>query len=527
MRTNYESPEMVDASPSKRIYHSIIADYDLNRGICELIDNALDFWSQSGPSDDLSIQVTIDPAQQSIRIEDNAGGVPRTHVRSLVSPGDSRNKAEDATIGYFGVGSKRAAVALAMDISITTRTKGEDGFRIKYDEEWLGVEDDWDIPVFNIDGALEGSTTVELNRLRIQVDDDKIDRLRRHLGQTYGRFLTNKHLSLLVNGQSIAPVDYECWAYPPEYEPRRVHRSIQDEAGEVQVTIVGGLMKNSSPGEGDYGVYVYANDRLIARALKTHDVGFVSGQAGKPHPSASLMLVIVSFNGPARSMPWNSSKSDIHAQHPSFRQIQPLLISIAANWATLSRRLEGQWKTMVAPYTSGEIQDEGTSDPSKPSRSYLLKLPRKRPAPFASVVKKNNQALCKQKPWIAGIIDALIAVELILKERKIVQRNRIALILLDGTLEIALKDYLVNESGHVYSDKSLSEICRVRSEVQKEFIKYVPTIPEWDWSAIDYFYKIRCKLVHERASAGISDEQIQSHREVVHKILKEAFKLEL
>jgi hypothetical protein len=32
----------VDAIPSKRVFLSIIADYDLNRSVCELIDNALD-----------------------------------------------------------------------------------------------------------------------------------------------------------------------------------------------------------------------------------------------------------------------------------------------------------------------------------------------------------------------------------------------------------------------------------------------------------------------------------------------------
>ena len=35
--------DTIDAVPSKRLFLSIIADYDLNRSICELIDNALTF----------------------------------------------------------------------------------------------------------------------------------------------------------------------------------------------------------------------------------------------------------------------------------------------------------------------------------------------------------------------------------------------------------------------------------------------------------------------------------------------------
>ncbi len=34
--------ETIDATPNKRIYRSIIADYDLKTAICELVDNALD-----------------------------------------------------------------------------------------------------------------------------------------------------------------------------------------------------------------------------------------------------------------------------------------------------------------------------------------------------------------------------------------------------------------------------------------------------------------------------------------------------
>ena len=38
----------IDAKPSKRIYRSIIVDYDLNKSICELIDNAIDLWVKNG-----------------------------------------------------------------------------------------------------------------------------------------------------------------------------------------------------------------------------------------------------------------------------------------------------------------------------------------------------------------------------------------------------------------------------------------------------------------------------------------------
>lgn len=40
----------IDATPSKRLYVSIMADYDVNRSVCKLIDNALDIRVLAGLS---------------------------------------------------------------------------------------------------------------------------------------------------------------------------------------------------------------------------------------------------------------------------------------------------------------------------------------------------------------------------------------------------------------------------------------------------------------------------------------------
>ena len=56
----------VSAIPSKRLYSSIIADYDLHRSICELIDNAVDLWILSRRSGCLQIKIDINTQQQVI-----------------------------------------------------------------------------------------------------------------------------------------------------------------------------------------------------------------------------------------------------------------------------------------------------------------------------------------------------------------------------------------------------------------------------------------------------------------------------
>jgi DNA gyrase/topoisomerase IV subunit B len=70
--------------PSKRVLQSIIADYDLDRSVCELVDNAIDQWILGGKSRHLTIKVDVDRDQQSLQIADDAGGVRRDNLEMLL-----------------------------------------------------------------------------------------------------------------------------------------------------------------------------------------------------------------------------------------------------------------------------------------------------------------------------------------------------------------------------------------------------------------------------------------------------------
>lgn len=60
------------------------------------------------------------------------------------------------------------------------------------------------------------------------------------------------------------------------------------------------------------------------------------GYAGLPHPEVSLAKVIVSLNGDARSMPWNSSKSDISVKHEVSQAIRLWLMETLKDYAASS-----------------------------------------------------------------------------------------------------------------------------------------------------------------------------------------------
>jgi hypothetical protein len=476
----------IDATPSKRLFLSIIADYDLNRSICELIDNALDVWVRSKKGRRIAINILLDKGQQVITVTDNAGGLPKAELRYVVGPGQTGTAPTDETIGIFGVGTKRAVVALAQDIKITTRYSSDRTYQVDFDDQWL-AEEDWTLPYYEVDEIDKGTTIVELQKLRITVTDDAIAQLREHLGATYAKFLSDQRIAITVNGKAITSQIFENWAYPPRYIPRKYTGTVKTEDGrEVQVEAIAGLTSESSPGAGEYGVYFYCNGRLIARALKTFEVGFAKGLAGLPHPKLSLTRVIVSLNGNATAMPWNSSKSDISTKHEVFRALHDWLVQVVKGYASLSRIWMGDWPDKVFKYTTGKIVDVPIDDFPTAQRSFLPPLPKSRPR-YGEIIEQRNKSISKKKPWTKGLYEGVIAADLIAKQR-LDQKNRIALIVLDSTLEIAFKEYLVNDSGTRYNDAKLLQIFGNRSTVHSEIQKYV-TIPRDTWKKIDHYYQ--------------------------------------
>jgi len=513
---------ILNAIPSKRLFLSIIADYDLNRSICELIDNGLDVWVRGGKVKEITIKILLDKGQQTITVEDNAGGLPKTELRYIVGPGQTGTSHTEETIGIFGVGTKRAVVALAQDITIRTRHSDDKTYQVDFDEQWL-EDDDWELPLYEVDNIPKGATVVALQKLRIHITDDAIAQLSEHLSSTYARFLTNQQVKITLNGTSMSPQFFDNWAYPPGYSPRKYKGELKTADNHlIKVEVLAGLSNESSPAAGEYGVYFYCNDRLIVRGSKTFEMGFTKGLAGLPHPKVSLTKVLVFLNGSAASMPWNSSKSDISAKHEVFHALHGWLVQVVKDYAALSRIWMGDWPDKVFKYKTGTITEVQIDDFPSVQKSFLPPMPKSRPR-YGEVVAQKNRQIAKRKPWTKGLYEGVIAADLISKQH-LEQKNRIALIVLDSTLEIAFKEYLVNDSGSVYSDARLLSLFSNRSNVQNEIKQHV-RISKDTWKKIDHYYRLRCKLVHERVTVGINDDQLQDFREVVQGVLKKLYKL--
>jgi hypothetical protein len=493
----------LDGTPSKRIYQSIKSDYDINRAVCELVDNAIDIWTLERKEKKLLVNIDSDLNQQTLTVTNNAGGVSQSRLTYMVSPGQTGNNPEEEIIGIFGVGIKRAVVALSQDIKIYTRDKDKT-YLIELDDSWL-ASPDWGIPHYEVEAIPDGQTIIKLQKLRFILTQGNIKELKEHLAATYGKFLKNSKLQILVDGVPLKPKLFdETWSYPPEYPPKLLTKTIKTDKGDVNVKISSGLSLDTEPDPaGEYGVYIYCNERLICRALKTHEVGFSRRVVGMPHYEISLVRVIVEITGSAELMPWNSSKSDIRYHDLVFDKIRPDIIELAKYFASLSRRWKGKWDEKVYPYTKGDFETLKVEIDSKTLKLYAIPLPLSK-LRYDQKLNDINKSILEKKPWVRGLQEAICVADMIRDNRRYEHRSRIALILLDSTLEIAFKEYLLREVREKYSKDRIKNIMDNRADVHKEVQKQGLIISETDLSKIEYYYDIRCKLVHEKASVVIT-----------------------
>jgi hypothetical protein len=516
-----EPDRPVSAIPHKRTYFAIVADYDLPKALCELIDNVLDVCTSAGTR--ARVSITLDSEQQTIRVEDWAGGIGREDLELIVAPGRTNASGRDSTIGFFGVGSKRAVVALAQDIQIRTRTvSGDQTFLVELDDAWIEDQDNWELPSYKVDAIPPGTTRIDLSRLRSPVTRESADSITEYCGRTYAWFLRKNLLDLKVNNRGVQPIEFSDWAYPPGFSPRDYHTVLASVSGEsIEVRLRAGLMRQASM-SGGWGFYVFCNNRFIVGPVQDATVGFVVGQLGRAHPELALFRAELWLTGPSASMPWNSSKSDVNRGHRVFLALRDWWVQTLSDWTSLSRRLVGEWNERVTPFTEGTIERVESAPLPAVGRSYLPDLPAGRPR-IARQLRAANASVIEEKPWVAGLIESVEIVDLV-RKRSLETAGRVALILLDSTLEIAFKEFLVNSvATETYGDDRLGRLfAGPRAQLESEMKRHV-SLPADVWRKIRYYYRIRCDLTHRRATVDISQRNIDDYRATVVLVLEKLF----
>lgn len=527
--THKTSLATIDGTPKKRLFLSIISDYNLKTGLCELIDNALDLWVSSDRRAALAINITLDPDRQFIQVSDTAGGIAADQAELLVSPGASRNNLGESLIGIFGVGGKRAAIALGEHVEIRTRYQEEKSIQIDLTSDWI-EQPSWDLEIFEIPDIDAGTTRVDITKVRQSFDWDEISQIEKHLGEVYSSFI-NQGCNLLLNKEQVLARQFDLWAYPPEHSPREAKFSIEPVSDNfLNVAIKGGLIRDRDPETENYGIYIYCNNRLIVKDLKSRDVGyFISSEAGVPHPDASLARVIVEYNGPAELMPWNSSKSGINFSHPAFTTIRRRIIDFITYYTQVSRRLKSDWEGNILNYDSGDIAVVDPQEALSNKRKILPKPPSTRLPTRFEILRDSNKEQLYDQPWILGLIETFGLVDVLGKQR-FQTRNRASLILLDSNFEIALKEFIVHRKelfpAGKYNSAKLGNLFMYRTEVINEVRQHVH-IDDAIINKINHYYEMRNNLIHQRATANVTDDEVEDYGKIIEMIITKLFDLKL
>jgi hypothetical protein len=508
----------LDATPEKKSYWAIVNDYDFNAALCELIDNPLDVALKSGSRFCVNVGITANLPNQSLKIDDDSGGVAREELALLVRPGASGGLETDNSIGIFGVGSKRSVVALAKNIKITTCRKNSNSHQVEYGDEWL-ASPSWDVPCFELAPSDEGHTIVKLTKLRHPLTQNKIDRLFRHLGETYGRFISKGRLKISLNKKFIDSILFEEWSHHPEYPPNEFTGTIETPDGPVKFSIIGGLLAESAYSTGEYGVFFYCNDRLIEKAARSSEVGFRKGEAGVPHHSHSAFRVIVSLNGPAKWMPWNSSKSRINYAHGTFEQIQGLICEVTKTYALLSKRLQSQWSDEIFPCKSGTVKKYKVAEISRVTNLPLPELPSVRPN-YSSEISAINKNVVTEGRWRSKYIDSIVTLHSLQKQRSPF-RNQMGVILAEGVFNLSLLDFIANEA------KAQLDNCECSPARRNFLIDQVISridIPEETLKSIRRLGDIHFNLMND-PSIEISDAELEEIRTALQVIYWKMFNI--
>jgi len=148
--------------------------------------------------------------------------------------------------------------------------------------------------------------------------------------------------------------------------------------------------------------------------------------------------------------------------------------------------------------------------------------------PHVEQLKAKNKQQIQEKPWTLGLVEAMAAVDIIGRQHLETQ-NRIALILLDSNFEIALKEFIVHRTDlfdpRIYTDAKIAEIFKSRHKVISTVITKLP-VEAVLLEKARHYYDLRNKLIHERATVGIINRDVDNYRDVIEKILHNLFGLE-
>ncbi len=511
----------INITPKKKLLRSMATDLDFRMALFEIIDNSIDAWKKNRTDTKLMIHIYADRERGTLTYMDNAGGVSESNIAELFTLGDNGSKTSQETIGEFGVGLKRALFFIAKKFVLESKTFNEPGFKTVLDVDRYFDDENWEMQYSLHNDLDEGSTRISFSGLNFNMSEKVERELRKGIAETYAYTLANNG-EIFINESPVTFYRFDAWAKFEEpygeYSPKNLEFKIESGRGNVNVSVKIGLME-SSVQTGDYGFFIYCNDRLAIKAGKTPELGFNDSEFHYPHARFARFRCEIFINGPGNLMPWNSTKSGLNFETPALKEIMQPVKRIAYHYLQFSSKLASP-KNMVDQPIIKRVRNE-EQEVIKDINKYVEKFPDigKR----ASSSKKKKKTAKNLIPWKQALIDAIKIAEGLMIKEKPQHKNRVAILILDSTVEISLRYYLI----YVVADKGSKEQAKVTHF--EDLMKNVKGrsrnqgISDDTWNKISNLHRNRDQLYHMAADMTVEDQSVLTFKEAVLDILGKLF----
>jgi hypothetical protein len=353
------------ARASKPFFVSMITrDISLTDCILDLIDNSVDaienhrstgYERQLGELKYSGYKVKVEFSKDHFLILDESGGISldsATNYAFRFGRDDDNlpDEEEPNTIGYYGIGMKRAFFKLGNKINLISST-GIESFEIDLDvSEWLKIKDpDWNFTLHNV---IQANTTVpqgtklyitELNtNISRQFESPTFESAFRKILERDYAFILSQGLEVEVNGQMVGarlPVLKANESLKP------YHDSFEVEGVQVKITAgIGESPVDDSSAEGRYpnidfyGWYVVCNDRVVVAGDKGVLTGWGTQKVPTWHPQYYGFVGIVEFIGRSGELPWITTKRGVDTTHPAYVKALNVMRNLTKTFAAYTNK---------------------------------------------------------------------------------------------------------------------------------------------------------------------------------------------
>lgn len=331
-------------------------DISPTEAIFDLVDNSIDaarnaLYESKAELDKLGLPasysgyvIALTIKEKQIAIVDNCYGFSRETLEKDAFVVGKPSHHEHG-IGHFGVGMKRALLALGDSYHLNAHS---DGFNssMEFSSEDLSKSDHKLIASVSQRAGLNG-TTIEISELRPApanelVGKEKTRALRKQLSRRYGLFV-RKGLKLTLNGKAVESFGPDIRRSGP-ISKKSTRRTVDGvtfyaEAGfhsKYRMTNEAGYDQRTNNSISDeFGWYYVCNDRIILVASTDPKLGF----PGVWHPEYNGFVGLVHFVAKdPEDLPWDTKKTGIDPNAELFQKVRDKLISMVSDFRRENRK---------------------------------------------------------------------------------------------------------------------------------------------------------------------------------------------